>query len=106
MNIILNDLQKVSLSIEVTDAMGNMAVVDGKPVWVSSDETIVTLVVSEDGYSVEAITVGKLGQCQISVSVDADVSEGIRNLTGVADLTVVGSEAANLVMSMGIPENR
>src|SRR6185436_3167778 len=96
MSLILTDEQKVSLTIQPLTAAGNSAKVDGVPVWSVSDSNILSLTVSEDGLSAVVTTVGPLGDCKVSVSADADLGEGIRNLTGTLDITVVAAEAASI----------
>lgn len=101
--LILNDEQKVVLSVAPKTAAGNPAKIDGKPVWSVSDDTVITLVVSDDGLSTEAITTGTLGVSQVSVSVDADLGEGVRTLSGTLDITVNAAEATTVGISAGVP---
>lgn len=104
MALILTDLQKVALSVTFTTAAGNPAVVDGVPVWGTSDETILSVVAAEDGLSAVVTTVGPLGLAQVSVSVDADLGEGVKPLVGTLDVSVIASEAAFAIVASGVPE--
>ena len=104
MSLILTDLQKVALSVTFTSAAGNAAPVDGVPVWASSDETIVSVVASEDGLSAVATAVGPVGQAQVSVTADADMGEGLVAITGLLDVSVIASEAAFAILAAGAPE--
>lgn len=104
MALVLTDLEKVSLSVAFTTAAGNPAVVDGVPVWGTSDETILSVVAAEDGLSAVVTTVGPLGGAQVSVTADADLGEGLKPLVGVLDVTVVGSEAVFAIVAAGVPE--
>jgi len=104
--LILTDIQKVSLNVSPKSAAGNPAEVDGIPAWNSSDESVITLVPSDDGLSVDAITTGKIGTSQISVSVDADLGSGIRTITGVLDIEVRPSEAVTLDINAGVPSDK
>ena len=106
MALVLTDIQKVSLSITPTSAAGNPAPVDGAPVWTSSDESVLTVTASADGLSAEAVTTGKLGVAQVSVSADADLGEGVTTITGVLDVEVKASEAVSLAVSAGTPTNQ
>lgn len=106
MALVLTDIQKVSLSITPTSAAGNPAPVDGAPVWTSSDESVLTVTASADGLSAEAVTTGKLGVAQVSVSADADLGEGVTTITGVLDVEVKASEAVSLAVSAGTPTNK
>ena len=104
MSLILTDLQKVSLSVAFTSAAGNPAQVDGVPVWLSSNEAVVTVVAAEDGMSAVATTVGPIGEAQVPVSADADLGEGVKPIVGTLDITVIGSEAVFAGLAAGIPE--
>lgn len=104
MALVLTDLEKVSLSVAFTTAAGNPAVVDGIPVWGTSDETILSVVASEDGLTAVVTTVGPLGSAQVSVTADADLGEGVRPLVGTLDINVVGSEAVFAIVAAGAPE--
>lgn len=104
--LILTDIQKVTVAVQPKSAAGNIALVDGKPVWTVSDDTIITLEVSEDGFSVEAITTGKLGSAQIAINLDSDLGEGVKDLTGILDVTVIASDAVNVEINVGTPSDR
>lgn len=88
----LNNKQKVNLSLVFKDVDNNPAVgVVGVPLWESSNQTIVTLVVSSDGLSATALTVDNaVGSSQITVN--------HLNLSAVLDIDVV---AAPPVPSVG-----
>lgn len=104
--LVLTDVQKVSLSISPVSAAGNPASIDGVPTWSTSDDTVLTLEVAEDGLSAVAFTTGKLGTAQVSVVADADLGEGVKELTGVLDVEVKASEAVSLELNAGTPENK
>jgi hypothetical protein len=88
--------QSVELSISPVDSFGNAARIDGVPAWTVSDPSLVDLVVSPDGLSVRATSLGHVGVSVIGVSVDADLSEGIRTLAGSASLEIEAGEAVDL----------
>lgn len=104
--LVLTDVQKVGFAVNAVSAAGNPAALDGAPVWTSSDESVLTLVVSEDGLSCEAVTTGKLGVAQVKVTADADLGEGVVPLVGVADVEVVASQAVNLELKAGVPSDK
>lgn len=104
--LILTDVQKVALAIAPKSAAGNPAAVDGVPVWSSSDETVLTLTVADDGFSAEAVTTGKLGTAQVNVTADADLGDGTKTITGVLDVEVKASEAVALDISAGAPTDK
>lgn len=104
--LVLTDVQKVSLSVTPVSKAGNPAPVDGVPTWSTSDDTVLTLKVSEDGLSCEAVTTGVLGTAQVSVVTDADLGDGVIELTAVLDVEVKASAAVNLGLDVGVPTDR
>ncbi len=103
---VLTDVQKVGLSVAPTTAAGNPAKVDGAPEWSVSDPTLGGLTVAEDGLSAEFVTTGKLGSCQVNVTADADLGSGVTTITGVLEIEVTASQATNLGVTAGTPENK
>jgi len=106
MALVLTDVQKVALSVSFTNRAGNPAQVDGIPQWSSSDPSILTVTASEDGLSAEAVTVGPLGTAQVSVVADADLGEGVTELTGVLDVEVKPSAAVFALVVAGVPVDK
>jgi len=102
--MIITDMQKVNLTVSFQDGAGNPARVDGTPTWVSSDTSIVTVNVAPDGLSAEAISVGPLGTSQVSATADADLGQGVTNITGVMDIEVQASDAVVALVAAGAPE--
>lgn len=102
MSLLLNDEQKVTLTIDPRTAAGNPASVESIN-WSNSNEAVVSLVVSEDKKTAVVSSVG-LGVAQISVVVDADLSENVSELTGILDIEVVASQAVSLGIVAGVPE--
>ena len=103
--MILVDTQEVDLAIKPVDKKGNAAQVEGVPVWVSSDPTVIEIIPSTDGLSAVA-KAGILGQAQVSVTVDADLGEGVRNISGVLDFDVVAGEAVSLSVITSAPREQ
>ena len=104
MALLLTDVQKVSASVNPVDAAGNPGKIDGKPSWSSSDESIATVVASDDGLSAVITAAGPLGTVQIVVKADADLGEGVKEISGTLDIEVQGSEAVSLSVAAGAPE--
>ena len=100
----LKDVMKVKLSVNPVDAAGNPGVIDGKPTWASSDETILTVLPADDGMTAYAVAIGPLGAAQVQVKADADLGEGVKEISGTLDVVVVGSEAVSLSVAAGTPE--
>jgi hypothetical protein len=106
MALILTDSQKVSLSVTPESAAHNPAAVEN-PKWASSDESIVTLeLVEGNPLAVVALTTGKLGNVQVTLTADARIGEGEVLLTAIQDISVVAGEAVSLVINPGVPESK
>lgn len=103
--LLLRDDQRVSLSIQPLDARGNPARVDGIPAWNNSDELLGTLVAAADGFSA-VFSALQIGTCQISVTVDADLGDGVRNLSGTLDIQIEPGEAVSIGIIAGVPESQ
>jgi hypothetical protein len=101
----LTDIEKVALSVQPMSAAGNPAPVE-TAMWTCSDDTVLTVVPGADGLSCEVITTGKIGTARVSVTVDADMGEGVISLEGFADFEVVASQAVSLAVNVGTPEVR
>lgn len=89
----LPDDKTAAAAVAYVDAKGNPAVVDGVPVWSSSDESIVTVAAAADGLSAVVTPVGPLGAAQVKVEADADLGAGITPIITLADVEVVGGQA-------------
>ncbi|MEI7591530.1 MAG: hypothetical protein WCJ49_09535 [Deltaproteobacteria bacterium] len=103
MTFLLTDVQKVALAITPVDGAGNPAPVEGV-IWSSTNPDVLAVVAAEDGLSAVATAVGPLGTAQVSVVADAQIGEGVVELTGVLDVQVVASQAVSLGVVAGIPE--
>lgn len=104
--LILTDVQKVKLKVNPVSKAGNFSPVDGAPKWSTSNEGMVTLNVSEDGMSCEVVATGALGTTQVSVVADADLGDGVTELTGTLDIEVKASAAVTLGLEVGTPEDK
>lgn len=95
--LILTDEQMSDLSLDLRTAAGNPGRVDGPPTWSVTNPTVCELSQSADGMTAVISALG-LGTTQVSVSVDADLGEGVRTLSRTLDVTVMAAE----VVSVGI----
>jgi hypothetical protein len=102
MLVTITSEEKILVSLNPVTAAGNPAQVDGTPAWsvVSGDATIEP---STDGLSCYLIS-GAVGNSQITVTADADLGEGVREITDTVDLAVVSAEASQLGLSVGTAE--
>jgi len=82
----------VIATVAFTDAVGNAAVVDGVPVWESSNPAVAGMVVSPDGLTA-TFTRQAVGLTSVTVTADADLGEGIRQLVLTGDLEFIPGEA-------------
>lgn len=79
---------------------GNVARVDGVPVWTISGPEVATLDPAADGMSVRLVLTGAVGVAQISVRADANLDVGeVRELIKTDDLEVVPGEAVSVGMT-------
>ena len=96
----------IAVKVAYVDSKGNPAQVDGNVSWESSDEGIVTIEVdSGDQMQAKVFPVGPAGQAQISVTADADLGEGVREIVTTSDIDVVAGEAvAGTISPVGEPQ--
>lgn len=108
MALVLTATQQCELSIEVVDAKGNPAKVDGVPEWSSAEEAYVTVEASSDGMSAVAKAVGPVTSTpvQVNVTVDAELDDEVREIVGVLEISVVAGEAVSIGISAGEPEEQ
>lgn len=95
--------QAVPASVAFQDKAGNAAAVDGVPAWATSDGNVASVTAAVDGLSALVVAVN-VGSCQVSVTADADLGAGIRQIIGLADLQVVGGEASVVNVALGAPQ--
>lgn len=97
--------KKVTASVSWVDRKGNPASIDGIPVWATSDGNVAALEVAANGLS--AVLLGGLvGNCQVSVSADADLGAGTKPVVALLDVQVVAGEAAVGVIVPGALEDQ
>ena len=104
MKVILTDEQQVPVRVAFKTAAGNPAKVDGVPSWNTSNSDVLELVPEEDGMGALVKTRGPLGGAQVSVVADADLGEGVREVTAVLDVDVQAAEAVSASIEAGTPE--
>ncbi len=74
------------------------------PNWTISDAELASIEASEDGMSAVFKSTGKVGSVQVNVSVDADPEEGVEQLLGQAEVTVLSGKA-RVVRLSGVISN-
>lgn len=95
-----------TLAVQWVDAQGNPAKVDGPTTWASSDESILTVEVATgrpDGLIANVQSLGPIGNVQVQATADADMGSGVRNITAICDIVVIGGEAVAGTISFSQP---
>lgn len=106
MTFVLTDEQKVGVKLVATTAAGNPAEVQD-PKFSSSDESIITVVADpNDPTSAVVTAVGPLGSAQVSATADADLGEGVTEITAVDTVEVKAAQATTLGLTFGVPETK
>lgn len=100
--ITLTDSQQVILSLRAVDKKGQEATVDSV-LFQTSDESIAALVI--DGQTATVVA-GGVGTAQVTVTVDADLGQGVTPLAGVIDVIVIPGQAVGLQVVAGIPSEQ
>jgi hypothetical protein len=93
--------EKVTVVLSPTTAAGNPAVVDGIPTYEVLEGDVI-LQPSEDGLSCDIISGSPDTINQIAVKADADLGEGVRELTETIVYTVTAPEAASLGVNVSV----
>jgi hypothetical protein len=100
MLITITNEEKVLVSLAPVTAAGNPATLDGVPTW-TVIEGDATLEVAEDGLSAYLVSGAADVNSKVEVVADADLGEGVVNLTDVIDLAVVAASASALGLVAG-----
>lgn len=98
----LNVEQKAKVTVKPLTVKGNPAVVDGPPGWSIDNANVATLVVAPDGMSADVIGTG-IGTATVTVAADSDLTNGVQQITGFLNVTVVAASAASLLLVSGTP---
>lgn len=102
----LTDEQQVQLAINPVTAHGHQAAIDGAPKWASSDSNVVEVIVDTADPKKAVAIAGGIGKAQVSVTADADMGDGVREIVSTLDVEVVAAEAASLGISAGAPQTQ
>jgi hypothetical protein len=105
MSLTVQDTQvpgTATVNVAFVDAKGKPAKVDGVPVWVASDPTIVdTLTVAADGMSATIHITDTVGASQLTVTADVDLGPGITSTDFVDTVSVIGGTAVAANFTFG-----
>lgn len=102
MKITITNEQQVQVTLTPVTQGGQPAPLDGVPTWevISGNSTIN---VAEDGKSATLISADDPGDTEILIKADADLGEGVVQVSDVIQLTVAGAQAASLGITVGEP---
>jgi hypothetical protein len=110
MALVLTATQQVTYSVSYVDGKGNPAPVEGAPVWEVSDTAILSVEAAPDGMSALVKAVGPVtapgASVQLSVKVDAELDEGVTEIVGLDQITVVAGQAVSANITAGAPEEQ
>lgn len=103
---IISDSQQFRATVAFVDKKGNPALVEGAPTWGTSDASILTVTADADGMGALVVAAGPLGDAQVNVTGDADLGEGVTNVVGTLDVTVVAGAAIAANIGAATPEEQ
>lgn len=103
MDITLSNEQQVKVTLNPKTDTGKPAKLDGKPTWevISGASTVA---VADDGLSATLVSADDPGDTEILLKADADLGDGVQEISEVIRLSVIGARATNLGLSVGTPE--
>lgn len=101
----LTNTQQCALSVQGVDKKGNPAQLDSV-VFTSSDNSVATVTSDPSDPNKALVKAVAAGTAQINVTADADLGDGVTELTGTLDLTVVAGQAVGFVINTGTPEEQ
>lgn len=103
LDIKITNEQQVRVTLNPKTDTGKPASLDGVPTWeiVSGNSTVTA---DADGRSALLVSADDPGDTQILVKADADIGEGVEEISDVIKLSVVGATAKNLGLVAGTPE--
>ncbi len=95
--------QKVTVTLNPVTATGKPAKLDGDPTWevVTGNATVQP---ADDGMSAELISADDPGDTDFLVKADADLGEGVIEISDIIRVHVAGAQAASLGLSAGDPQ--
>ena len=105
MALTLSVVQQAKLSISAVDAKGNPAPVENV-VYETSDPQIILVGVDPNDETKAVVAARNIGTGQVTVTADADIGEGTKELMGLLDVEVVAAEAVALAIEAGVPEDQ
>lgn len=100
--VTLTNEQQVDVKLNITTEAGKPAKIDGSPAW-----TVISgssqLTVSDNGMSAIVRSSDDPGDTEIMVKADANLGEGVEEISDILKVSVIGASAKNLGLSVGTP---
>lgn len=105
MKIKITNEQEVTVTLSPRTQAGIPALLDGKPSWgvISGSSTVTP---SEDGLSAVFRSSDTPGNTQVLVKADADLGEGVQEVSEIIDLEVSGALAESLGLTVSEPRTK
>jgi len=98
--------QKVRVTLQPVDRLGNPATVEaGSVSFSSSDEAICTVVQDPENELVAEVFSQGVGVAQLDYSADADLGEGVESISGFSSVEVLPLGAVGFGLEVGEPED-
>lgn len=101
-----NNLQEVPVQVLYRNGQGTVVPVDGPPTWEADDESLVSIEPAEDGLNAVIRSRGPVGTTNVTVTADAKLGEGTREIVAVLEVTVTESGAVSVEFVVGEPRDR
>jgi hypothetical protein len=105
MSFVLQDNQKVALSVSGVDERGNPANITGTLVYATEDPAgVLTLTDNGDG-TAEVAATGSIGSAMVTVANDTDDPDSDPNFVGSLAFDVVAGDVTAIQITPGTPEH-
>jgi hypothetical protein len=101
----LTNTQQCPIAVQGVDKKGNPAELDSV-VFTSSDPSVATVDQDPADQTKALVKAVAAGTAQINVTADADLGDGVTEITGALDLAVVAGQAVGFVINTGTPEEQ
>jgi len=101
----LTNTQQCPIEVSGVDKKGNPAELDSV-VFTSSDPSVATVEADPADQDKALIKAVATGTAQINVTADADLGDGVSELTGTLDVTVVAGQAVGFAINTGTVEEQ
>lgn len=100
LEITITNEQEIDVTVSPKTDTGKPAAIDGKPSWtvVSGNSQVIQ---SEDGKTGTLRSSDEIGDTQIIVKIDADLGDGVEEVSDIINLKVASATAKNLGLAAG-----